>query len=249
MRTCFIALFFVFGLANNSMSQTQHFNFWGRLSINQALHKNWKLELEGQYRTQNKPYNQSGNLFAQHLAQTVRVWVYGQIKPNLGIAISPFALFHAWSPVNTLADELKPGKNEYRLAANASFIHKFGQFEWSNRPGYELRIFDNGAGQAPTINHRFRHRLMLSYKLNDKLQISAFDEGFIAAARSNQQGLAWFDQNRLGLSTTYKPYPYFRLELGFFHVARGKAQATVLDQDINVFLNMALLLPSYKKAK
>lgn len=232
-------------LSNLVIAQdANHLNFWGRISLTQPINKQIKLETEFQHRTQNDYTQKKNNIFEEQLLNSVRTWLHYQHKTDIGFSISPFAYY--WnSPIIILeADKSKPQSEEVRFSVAFDLKHEVAKNLWMiDRTCFEYRDFQHTNSDIV----RARNRFGLRYELNNKWNITSFDEIFlnINGVKPNN----FFDQNRIALLFNYKPTKDIRIETGYLYISRLPKNAEEFLYEDNLILHLYYTFNQLKKQK
>jgi hypothetical protein len=224
----------LFILSNYGFAQNVgHLNSWTRISLSQPITEKWKAEAEVQHRRQNDFAQQTKNLFDEKLLNSFRVWAHYQYKDDLSFSISPFAYYWHNSIILQEEDKLKPQTQELRFSIAADLKHQISTKLWLiDRTCLEYRDF-----QHTDLDFiRMRNRFGLRYELNEKWNLTYFDEVFLNIKGANPAN--FFDHNRLVLLLNYKPTKQLRMETGYIFIARLPRGTNEFLQENNFLLHL-----------
>ena len=183
------------------------------------LSEKWSLHTEAQFR-----FYETASSFNQLLLRT---------GANYHISDKAIAtLGYGYINTDGTFEELPNEENseEHRIFQQFILKNTVGKFAFEHRYRIEQRFIDAQAGSS--TQHRGRYRLQLTYPLNDKWFLNAYDEIFI----NFQDDL--FGQNRLYGAVGYKASKDLSFQLGFL---KNHFEDTQFDRlQLAVFFNTDL---------
>jgi hypothetical protein len=205
-----------------------HYAAWFRGTVSVSLNKQFKVDQEFQYRSQNGFTNK--NLFDKDLLSSYRSWIHFQTSPTVKFSVSPFAYFYHTN--------LKENKysNEYRYSI-ACETQKLFLVKQSilNRFAFEYRMFENASNNVI----RFRDRISYRYEVSDKINVTFSDECFLNMSNTST---GFFDQNRIGINFGYMFSRHLKLDVGYNFVNRKLASNLSQEFDNNLLIYLSYLV-------
>lgn len=243
MITKYLILILCFFAALTMHAQTvHHFNVWNKISVTQPINKQFKTELDFQYRTQNNFFGDN-TPFDEGLMRSLRLTVMYQLNKNITFNLSPYGYFSNNSIIVQRNDINKPVTHEVRFLAGLEIQSELSN-RWLlfNKTGIEYRDFNQMANSI-----RFRHKISLRYNFNDKFSAFIYEEPLLNLTGTPKNHL--FDHNRLALVGSFKPTKHWRIETGYIHINRLPRNSLATLEEEDIMLNLYYTLNSLKKHK
>ena len=152
---------------------------WAMIFTNNRISEKLSIHAEAQYRTY-----EFGSNFNQLLLRTALNY---HISDK---AMASFGYGNITTDTNFLEFSGEENVNENQLYEQFVLKNSLGKFNFSHRYRLEQRFINRPAGEN-TTEHRARYFLRVTYPLNDKWFLTAYDEIFINLQND------FFGQNRL----------------------------------------------------
>lgn len=230
--------------ANSQADSRQAFtrnSFWTETIFNGSIHKNWKWQLDYQYRRQSAPSDVTGgsrNPFNYDFQHVYRPWIHYQLKENVRLSLSPLGFWETMTPAPESGgvQKIQP---EFRICPQVMITNKFGRviidqryrFEYRfigakvDNPGNDDFAYSKGLVDFPDAMHKKRIRYSARFTIllgnhtkleNKTFYILAWNEFFLGLGKNTNNDKIW-DQNRSFCLLGYKPKMHFpmRFEIGY----------------------------------
>jgi len=238
-RNILLSVVFVFSQAD--IQAQMHNNTWFRVTVNNSISKQIKLDTELQHRRQNGFDNR--NFLDERLLWSGRLWLHYQQSELLKLSLSPIAYFSNYKIIEKPIDEdAKPNQElRFSMALEWKFPVK-NRFSFLTRPAFEFRDFISNNAQVL----RVRNRIGLQVSCSDKLKLTVYDDLFFNLASSSS--FKAFDQNRMGLSLEYPISPQFKVDFSYMFLMRSVSSDDEFIKENNLMLNLSFH-PTFRKEK
>ncbi len=226
-----VFLLVVLFTSTTNAQNIHHYNTWGKLSIAQPITKQFKTEVDFQYRTQNNIFS-NNTPFDKHLLSSIIVTLNYQLNKNLSFSVSPFAYIASHAIIQQQGDIDKLSTHEVRFSGSMDMQKQLGNHLYLiNKTGIEYRDF------AATVDIiRLRNRIGLRYELNEKTSLTLYEEPFLNI--SGTTSAHFYDHNRLALLGAFKANKHWRVETGLMHIHRLPRISDTALQEENIVVNL-----------
>ena len=208
-----------------------HYNMWSKLSIAQPITKQFKTEVDFQYRTQNN-FFANNTPFDKHLLSSLIVTLNYQLNKNLSFSVSPFAYIVSHAIIQQENDIDRLAIREFRFSGSIDMQEQLANhFYLINKTGIEYRDFDSTADLI-----RLRNKIGLRYDLGEKTYLTIYEEPFFNISGATR--LHFYDHNRLALLGAFKADKHWRVETGLMHINRLPRISAIALQEENIVVNL-----------
>ena len=223
----FIFIFTLFVYQNN---YAQDFNqFWLKTTLQYMLSPELSSSIELHYRTQSLHNTESA--FRYPLTNAMRLWLVYKLSDHETLNFSPYAFFSNYPQISKDQDVLNSNANEHRIHLQYENKRSTDNL-WSliSRFGGEYRIFE---GNQALFRLRFREAL--SRSVTKKINIQIYDELFLNTMNVDKKHL--FDQNRIGLVSSYNISDKLKMELGVTHIQSMPRYGSIIMNNLMFQMN------------
>jgi hypothetical protein len=216
---------FFFAILGIQVIYAQDFTqFWLRATLLYAINPKLSSSIELHHRTESLHNTESP--FRYPLTNACRLWIVYKLSDHETINFSPYAFFSNQPPIRKDSDVLNSNANEHRIHLQYENKLPVGK-AWSliSRFGAEYRFFEKNRDLF-----RMRIREGLSYSLTKKISIQIYDELFLNTMNVDEKHI--FDQNRIGIVSSFSLSNKFKLELGATHIQSAPRNSSVVMNNI-----------------
>ena len=149
-------------------------------------------------------------------------------RPALGYRLSPrWSVWAGYAWVGTFVDaDDRPDVIEQRAWQQGLYTDKIGQLTYQLRPRLEERFRH---GEDAALRARMLARANVAFWPDGPLALAAWDEVFVAFAKTSWGAPGGFDQNRLFLGLGYTQ-GIMRIEIGYIGTTVRRADDSLLHQ-------------------